>query len=330
MRSIFHAAAVLAVGGALMVPVAFGQGAKPEPGCAGMYPDKKGDVDYANLDLTGFWFTHLGGKTFANMRVANLDRSMPTQDGATGVNWYVLWTWDGAQRFVQAQVELGASDEPQYTSGTVVETPNGYLRQGGVDTTGQFIEGPDGVISIEIVEELGGAKGQNLTGTLSDTKYSVGVPGVASSLQPVDEAGGKAYPVGACDGGAAPAPGTPAPQPQPKPADTNPTPAPGREVAAGKLDAAVSKKLPKAKKIKKSLTMKLTSKGGISNVDAALFKGTISKNKVVGRGKLASAKGKAKLKLKVKKLKKGSYTLYLVGKNADGTIADKTIKLKLK
>lgn len=326
MKPIFHAAAVLAVGGALVAPVAFAQDAKPEPGCAGLYADKKGDVDYANLDLTGFWFTHVGGKTYANMRINNLDRSMPTADGATGVNWYVLWTWEGEQRFVQAQIELGVSDEPTFTSGTVVETPNGFLRQGGVDTTGQFIEGPDGVISIEIVEELGGAKGQNLTGTLSDTKYSVGIPGAVSSLQPVDEAAGKAYPVGACDGGA-PAPG-PAPAPTPKP---GPEPAPGREVAKGKLDIAVAKKVPAAKKVKKSLTLKASSKNGVRDVDAVLFQGKISSNKVVAQGKLASAKGKTKLKLKVtKKIKKGKYTLYLAGNNADGTAADKTIALKFK
>ena len=324
MKRTLPAAAALAATCALLVPVAFGQGAKPEPGCAGLYADKKGDVDYENLDLTGFWFSHADGKTYANMRIANLDRTMPTQDGATGVNWYVLWTWEGEQRFVQAQIELGASNEPEFTSGTVVETPNGFLRQGGVETTGQFIEGPDGVISIEIVEELGGAKGQTLTATLSDTKYSIGIPGAVSSLQPVDEASGKQYAVGACEGGgAAPAPG-PAPAPQPDPA-------PGREVAAGQLDVAVSAKVPRAKKVKKSLSLSLTSKGGISDVDAALFQGTISKNKVVAQGKLASAKGKAKLKLKVtKKIKKGSYTLYLVGKNADGKVADRSFKLKFK
>lgn len=322
MRSIFHAAAVVAAGGALLAPVAFGQGAKPAPGCAGVYADKKGDVEFANLDITGFWFNHAGGKTTANLRIANLDRSMPSD--ATGVNWYVLWSVDDVQHFVQAQIELGISDEPTFSYGTVEETPNGTLRSGAGDTPGQFIEGEEGVISMEIPADVGGSSGSQLKATLADTQYSIGIPGVVSSLQPVDEAAGKPYTVNACEaGGAGPAP-TPV-DPSPKPAPT------GREVAAGQLDAAVSTKVPRAKKVKKSLTMRLTSKAGITDVDAALFKGAISKKQVVAKGKLASAKGAAKLKLKVsRKIKKGSYTLYLVGKNADGKVADKSFKLKFK
>jgi hypothetical protein len=320
----------LAATGALLAPVAFGQGAKPEPGCAGLYSDKKGDVEQANLDITGFWFKTEGGKTTANLRIANLDRTMPSD--ATGVNWYVLWTFDDAQRFVQAQIELGVSDEPTFTSGTVEETPNGFLRQGGVDTVGQFIEGPDGVISIEVPAELGGESGKVLTANLADTQTSTGIPGVASSLATVDQATGKSYTVNACESAGPPPAATPAPPaatPAPAP-QSGPAPV-GREVAAGKLDAAVSTKVPKAKKVKKSLTLSLASAKGVSGVDAALFQGPVGKNKVVAKGKLASAKGKAKLKLKVsKKLKKGAYTLYLVGKNADGTIADKQVKLKFK
>ena len=93
----------------------------------------------------------------------------------------------------------------------------------------------------------------------------------------------------------------------------------------------MSAKVPRAKKVKKTLSLALTSRNGISDVDAALFQGPIGKKKIVAKGRLASAKGKAKLKLKVtKKVKKGAYTLYVVGKNADGKVADKSFKLKFK
>lgn len=323
MRPIVTSLAGLAAAGGLLAPGALGQGAKPQPGCAGLYSDRKGDAEYSNLDLTGFWFKTEGGKATANLRVANLDRSMP--DEATAVNWYVLWKVDDVQHFVQAQIELPSS-EPTFSYGTVVETPNGYLRQSDGDTPGQFIEGPDGVISMEIPEDVGGATGTNLRATLADTKYSIGIPGVVSSLRPVDDATGKPYVVGACE--AAP---PPAPEAAPPAAPPAPNSSSGREVAAGRLDASVSRKVPRARKVKRSLTLTLRSRRGISGVDAALYQGATGKKKVVGKGRLASARGKKKLRLKLsKKLRKGAYTLYLVGRNADGTVADKTVKLKFR
>jgi hypothetical protein len=326
MRSIFHAATGLAVAGALLAPVAFGQGTKPEPGCAGINNDKKGDVEDANLDITGFWFKTEGSKVTANIRIANLDKSMP--DGATGVNWYVLWTSGDAQHFVQAQIEVPSS-EPTYSAGTVTVTGNTNQRTREVDTVGQFIEGADGIVQVEIPAEVGGANGTQLKSVTSDTKFSIGVPGVLSSLQAADDAGGKPYTVGPCEGGAAaPAPApTPAPAPAPAPSASNS----GREVAAGQLDLTASTKVPKAKKVKKSLKLSVASKGGITEVDAALFQGAINKKKVVAKGKAASIKGSGKLSLKVsKKIKKGAYTLYVVGRNADGKLADRSYKLKFK
>ena len=330
MRKIFHAAAVIGCG-ALLVPVAFGQGAKPEPGCAGFYADKKGDVDQPNLDITAFWFNHVGGKTFANIRIDNLTQTLP--DESTGMNWYVLWTFEDAQRFVQAQVEAPNLSGPTYGYGTV----NGNIREqaSDVEVTGQFIEGPDGVIQVEIPAEIGGGKGIELKAVTADTQTSLGVPGVASALSEVDTAAGKAYKVGACEDGSAPAPTTPAPGGDPAPSPTTPPsstpPSSGQPSASGKLDMTASKKVPRAKKVKKALTLAVTSKGGVTDVNAALYKGAPSKGKVAAQGKLARLKGKGKLKLKVKgKFKKGSYSLVLIGKNADGTTADKTVKLKFK
>ena len=303
---------------------ASGQGAKPVPGCS-PGTDKKGDVEIDNLDITGAWFNYTSDeKPMTYLSVANLHKELPAD--STGIAWYVLWTFDGAQRFVTAQIEVGAG-EPTFSGGTVVDTGANTTRQREGDTPGKFYEGTDGVIEIQIPDTIGGAKGTALKGTTSDTYRTIGIPGVLSSLQPVDEAAApKAWTVGPCSG-AAPLAG---PVTTPTPGGTANPPG-GRVVVKDGLKVAVSKKVPAAKKVKKSLAIKLTASEKVTGIAAALFQGAIAKKKIVAKGKLASAQGKATLKLKVsKKLKKGAYTLYLVGNNADGTAADRTAKLKFK
>ena len=300
---------------------ALAQNAAPTPGCAGSYSDKKGDAEPENVDITAFWFDYAAGKTYANMQVANLTKDLPPE--ATGVNWYILWNLDDAQHFVTAQIEVPQS-EPTFGYGTVEETPNGYLRQQGGDTAGQFFEGPNGVIRWEVPAEVGGTSGKILKTTLADTKASLGIPGVVSSLQDLDEATGKQYTVNGCAATQPPA------EPLP-PAPTTPgaTPEAKREVATGKLAVTVSKRVPKASKVRRTLSLKVS--GNASEIDAGLFRGSPSKRKVVAKGRLTKLAGKGTLKLKVsKKVKKGAYTLYLVGKNGDGTVADKTVKLRFK
>lgn len=309
---------------ALAVPAFAQQPAKPEPGCNTVYSDKKGDVANPSVDITGFWFDHVGGKTFANLRIADLKKEVP--GNSTGVAWYVLWTFEETQYFVTASIER-PSTEPEFGWGLV----DGNLRDQQGETPGVFVTGPDGVIRMEIPAEAGAVAGKQLKATLADTSRLVGIPGVVSSIQAEDEAAGKAYTVAPC--AAAPAP-TPVPTPPPAPTPPPGQPAgDGRTVAEGKLDVAVAKRTPKAKRVRRSLPVKLTSRNGVSNLDAALYQGKIGSGKIVGKGKLAKiAKGKkGTLKLKLaKKLKKGGYTLYIVGKNADGTTADKTTTLKFR
>ena len=77
----------------------------------------------------------------------------------------------------------------------------------------------------------------------------------------------------------------------------------------------------------KTLSLKLKSSEAITKIGAQLLKG----KKVVGTGKLASLNGTGTLKLKLKsKLKKGSYTLNLVGNRASGERATAAFKLKAK
>lgn len=322
-KAVPAALAALALGAAAVSPAA-GQATKPAPGCWPPYPDKKGDAEPANMDITGFWFDTIGTRVTANLRIADLTKDLPPE--STGANWYVLWTADDTPYFVTAQIEIGQS-EPTYGWGVVEETPNGTLRDGQGDTAGAFFEGEEGVIQIDIPADAGGVNGKPFTAVSADTQSSLGIPGVVSSLAEIDTAAGKPYTVGSCPEGEAPPP-PPATTPPPATGGGTST---GREVAKGKLDVGVSKRLPRARAVKRSLAVRLTSKKGVTGLDAALFKGAVSRNKVVAKGRKAKLGRRGTVKLRVsKKLKKGAYTLYLVGNNADGTAADKTVKLRLK
>src|SRR5688572_9131097 len=101
---------VLSVAGA--AATAGAQSAKPAPGCAGMSildpkadatrsgPIGTGDPAAANLDITGVFFTHEGGKTFAHMQLADAHDTMP--QGAQGLRWYINYTAKGSARWVRA------------------------------------------------------------------------------------------------------------------------------------------------------------------------------------------------------------------------------------
>jgi hypothetical protein len=316
---------ILAVLVAVLAAVpALGQGTKPEPGCAGVYNDKKGDAAPAQLDITGFWFKHQAGKTYAVLRLADLKPVVPTD--ATGANWYVLWNVGEVQYFVTMSVEVTAPD-PTFSYGTVETTPNGTLRQGAGDVPGRIVEGPEGTIEWEIPAEAGSKPGQVFKSPIADTATSTGL--IFSLLSTIDEATGKTYTVNGCEAGGGG--GTSAPAPSAPATPTAPTSPTRQQGAAGQLDVAVTGKLPAAKKVKKSLSVGLTSKKGVTGLKATLYKGNISANKVVAKGSLAKLAGKGKLKLKVSaKLKKGGYTLYLSGRNADGQAADRKVAVKLK
>jgi len=309
---------------------ALGQGATPTAPC-GSFLDKAGDVPEKNLDITEWWFETKAGKVTANLRLNDLNAKLPSD--ATGINWYILWTGpEDVQYFVTASAEAGQVGVT-FAYGQV----EGNIRQQTADIPGKFIEGPGGVIQwIGLPAETGAKTGAVLKAPIADTKTSTGVPGVLGLLSNIDDSPGKSYTVAPCPGGAAaptPEPGaTPGPTPAPSatPAPTGPQPS-QQTGAAGQLDVKLAGKLPAAKKIKKSLAVKLKSVGGATGVKAALFLGDIKKKKIVATGKVARVGAKTTLKMKVKKkLKKGKYTLYLIGKNANGQTADRKIAVRLR
>jgi hypothetical protein len=315
-------------------------GTKPAPSCAGVAAtDPNGDSvsdpiglgagskGPDNLEITRIWFDRTGGKTTANIEVKKLSKAIISSgpNKPSSISWYFVWTTD-ADHFVSA-----SSDGNAVTYGYGDLAANNYSTTG--DTTGQFFEGDQGVISIVIPADIGGATGSKLDAPYATATEDINV--VAGSLLSTDDRapdtdGGKAWTVVDCPGGGTTGPSGPT-GPE---ATATPTPGPGgggEVVQPGALNVKASTALGKAKKAKKGKTVKVGLSGEATNIDATLYKGTFAKPKVYGKGKLATLKGKAKLKLKIsKKVKKGSYALTLIGTNPDGARAEKSFKVKFK
>src|SRR5919107_263052 len=122
---------------------------------------------------------------------------------------------------------------------------------------------------------------------------------------------------------------TAGPSPPPPPPTLSPTTSAG--TTSPGTAAAIPRPLPvklltksvRAKKVKKTLKVKLRSSEQVTSLAAQLRKGT----KRLGTGKLRQLNGAATLKLKVKKLKKGTYVLDLVGNDASGARRFRSYKL---
>ena len=118
-------------------------------------------------------------------------------------------------------------------------------------------------------------------------------------------------------GAAAPAPGaTPAPAPS-----AAPTPAPAVKLTA-KVPTLSAKKLKKTKKFAATLN----SSAPLSNVNGVL----VNRSRKLGSGKLASLNGTAKLTVRVEgRIKPGTYTLSVGGRDAQGRNVVTTAKVKV-
>jgi hypothetical protein len=128
--------------------------------------------------------------------------------------------------------------------------------------------------------------------------------------------------------GAAPPAGGPAPTPVATPAPTAAPPAPpaSEPAPAGKLSAKVSKLSAKKLKKAKKFTVTLTSSTPLTAVNGIL----VNKKKQVGAGRVASLGSGGKLVVKLKKaLKKGTYSLAVGGRDAQGRNVNTVVKVKI-
>jgi hypothetical protein len=278
-----------------------------------------------NTDYTGL-FINNNGKVTANLVISDLSTKVPAD--ATAIVYRMNFDVGDAAYYVQAIIDSAGT--VTYTYGNL-DTATA-VKDG--DTTGALFEGKDGVITIDMPATHGGKPGTKLAGINAFSAYVRGRANTQTDEAP-DENGEAAYNGAPCPGGTtAPSAGgggstgggstgggsTGGGSTQP------PAPGPSSTATAPlKIKAAPARlKLAKARKAKK-LTFKLSSQEDLTNVAAAFKQG----QKVLGSGKLArlARTGKLTLRLKGKLKKKGSYTLVLTGRRADGSTG--TVQLKI-
>lgn len=301
------------------------------PGCFGhLFKDKVGDAARAhpsgvagspeNLDLVEGWFTDDGTKATAHVRVKDLMKAIP--EGSSAIQWQVVYggSTTGALAWVRAAVDFTGLVTYDYGGQEQIGI-TWNIRQGG--TTGNFAEGANGVVSIDIPDQE--KKGTVLKGMVIHAYEAVQV---IPSAAPTPVKGGQLYEADNATGGkyqhtvGGPCPAAPA-----APAITGglpPAPVVGN---ADPLKIKVATKSIAAKKSKKSFAVKLSSNLPLTKVGAQLVKG----KKVFAKGSLAKLGGNGTMKLKVtKKLKKGSYRLDIVGTDATGARRVAAAALKVK
>jgi hypothetical protein len=306
-----------------LLPVGAGaqDAVKPTP-CGGemLITDPAGDpaTDTPYQDIKGVFLNFKGGKLTANLQIANLSKELPfILDSQGGAYWYVFYTDGDTRRFVKAVNADGESIT--YAHGTL-DPDSGVFTTVG-DTTGQFIEGADGVISIEIPAAAGGAADKTLAGVMATADDILGLDDFIGLNQNVDVA-----PDGASvtDGSGGGVPYTVAECPAETTTPTTPT-----TPTTTELPLKVTKVLDGAKKAAKKKALRLTVNATNTITDLSLaLKGKSGSGPTFASAKAASVNGTKTLKLKVlkpKKLKKGTYTLI-----AKGTLNGTKLSAKLK
>jgi hypothetical protein len=321
------------------------QTTKPAPSCAGIAAtDPPGDAvsdpigagvtqgpGAANLEINRFWFDRTDGKTTVNIEVKKLSKAI--EGGSDGIAWYVNWGAD-AEEYVAASSD---GSEVTYVYGAY-DAGQGLYTPGG-DTTGKFFDGDKGVVQIVIPSAVNGNVGGKLTQpyvTTNERTSAVAIGLLSTVDRAPDEGGGKSWTVVDCPAGGGPtgptgADGTPTPGPTGPTGPSGPGGGGSQVVQPGKLNVRARTALGSAKKAAKKKRSVVSLTGEATKIDATLYKGSFAKPKVYGKGKLARLAGKGKLKLKLsKKVKKGKYSLTLIGTNPDGARAEKTFKVKFK
>jgi hypothetical protein len=139
-----------------------------------------------NSDITGLFFTTdaTTGTVDANIAVTDLNKTLPAQtDSQGGIYYYVVYVYDGATRFVKATNTDGATIK--YAYGTIDD--NGVYTTDG-DTTGNFFEGPGGVVQIRVPDSVGGKSGETLGAAEATVDYIQGLDDNVGLNNHVDEA----------------------------------------------------------------------------------------------------------------------------------------------
>ena len=227
----------------------------------------------------------------------NGDPSAPCGSGQTCDSFALTVTDDG-----DVVIKLRLQRQSGTTSGA---NGNGAIRVTAPDDSVFHAEGESGP-KTDLVLKIPGAKAGEYTVDVTPS-FVNGAPYTASADW---------FPVG----GSAP---KPAPE-EPAPAPSEPQPQqPANE--AFTIDAKAGKVSAKKAKKGKSIAVKVTTSRAVEQVTATLKQG----KKTLGTGRVAPFGGSGTLKVKLAKaLKKGTYTLTVVGRDKNVQAA-KTIKVKV-
>jgi hypothetical protein len=308
---------------------------KPAPACYGMaFTDKKGDTasqapgaqpgGRENLDLLGGFYKYDATKgddaTTFNIQIANLSTDIP--QGATAVSWYISYGSEAGDPWLRAVTDFTGVVSYETGHYEIVGPQTQSVRDGS--TNGAFFEGPDGVIQIVYPKDGPGKPGTTLK-TAGVTAYEARqvlpaaspTPAKGGLLYEVDLATTKGtYTVGApCPAAApaAPAPSTAAPSPGGQPLNNGTQPLPVKLLTTGA-------------KAKKTLKLKVKAGEKVTKFGLQIRKG----KKVFGKATKAVLSGTATLKVKTRKLKRGTYTVDLVGTDGSGARRFAVAKLKVR
>ena len=305
---------------ALAAAVAFGTGpaaAAPTADCGNSSKDASGDnVNQTttqqappNMDMTEFFWRFANGKVTANLRVAELDKTV--QAPYTAHAYTIDFSVNKEPRLLSIVIDQAGQVGYQYGHPREVTSTDPAPSYEG-DTTGQLHEGPNGVIEIEVPEAFKPAGATFGAASIEARQYagrtSVGVPLPLIFVAPIaDTMTGKGGFVGApCA-----TPGTPTvTAPVATEVVKGTVTAPKLTVTAPKL---VAKKISKARRF----SVKLSTTAPLTGVTGQLKKGS----KVFGKGSLKSLASKGTMKFKVtRKLKKGTYTLAFAAQGAEAKL----------
>ncbi len=328
--------ALLAVLALVVSPASAIDETKPAEACYGkLFTDKAGDAvrghpgfsgeaGQDNLDLIDGFMKYDAAKgdeaSTVNIRVKNLDKTVP--EGSTAIQWRMDYVGkSGVLGWVRAHTDFSGVMTFDFGGQQDGGATTFNVRQGG--TTGAFFEGPDGLIQIVIPADLE-PKGQVLKTMVIHAYEPVqALPGAA----PTPVKGGQLYEQDQAAVKGTFTIGQPCPSAPPAaPAAVDGTVAPKPvQNAEQPLPVKLNGTKFKASKVKKALTLKLTSTEPLTQVAAQIKKG----KKVFGKGTLAKLNGKGALKLKVKGLKKGSYVVDLVGTDGKGARRFAVAKVKV-
>jgi len=307
-------------------------------------PDRPKD----NLDLIAGFLRYAPSKSGGNtmtavLQVTNLTKEL--MENSTGAAWYFYFNVGDVVRYVSAN--LDSEGAVTYDYGT--KTGNNNLGDG--DTTGRFLEGPKGMIEIVVPVADMDLEGQTLTEVIGEARVAYQAQGrgvVAPADRGPDEGAGEDFTVEPCAAEGSTTTATKSPTPandQPKgggggsggsgggTTGGGDSTTPGAQVGGGvqALKLRVRAGRISARRSRRKLSVRLLPGETIRALRATLYTGKASRPRVFATGRIATLKKARKLTLKVKrKLKKGTYTLALTGRNAAGQTSTVAVRLRVR